>query len=89
MLLCSHYLVYARDALVTYLVYLQILVLYHKIYMKKIKYFVYFFSMLPYFSRTIFIGDIHGCLEELEELISRLSITSQDRVIILGDLINK
>lgn len=40
-------------------------------------------------TRTIFIGDIHGCLEELEDLIARLSVTPQDRVIILGDLINK
>lgn len=39
--------------------------------------------------RTIFIGDIHGCLDELEELVATLSITASDRVIVLGDLINK
>lgn len=39
--------------------------------------------------RTIFIGDVHGCLTELEELIERLAPGSGDRVILLGDLINR
>ncbi len=38
--------------------------------------------------RTIFIGDVHGCLEELKQLIQKLNIKS-DRVILLGDLINR
>lgn len=33
--------------------------------------------------RTIFIGDVHGCLLELKDLIEKLSITPQDRVILL------
>ncbi len=41
------------------------------------------------FKRTIFIGDVHGCLDELLELIKKLSINKKDRVIFLGDLINK
>lgn len=40
-------------------------------------------------TRTIFIGDVHGCILELEKLLSRLNIVRNDRVIFLGDLINK
>lgn len=40
-------------------------------------------------SKTIFIGDVHGCIEELESLWSQLSISKGDRVIQVGDLINK
>ena len=39
--------------------------------------------------RTIAIGDIHGCRDELEELISKLSPTADDRVVLLGDLVNR
>ena len=40
--------------------------------------------------RTIFIGDVHGCIEELEELLNQASYNaSKDRLIYLGDLINK
>ena len=41
-------------------------------------------------SRTIIIGDVHGCLEELEALLHKLDHrTGQDRLIFVGDLINK
>lgn len=40
-------------------------------------------------TRTIFIGDVHGCLTELEAMIERLAPTAADRVILLGDLINR
>ena len=39
--------------------------------------------------RTIFIGDVHGCLDELQELLGLLQPQEQDRVILLGDLINR
>ena len=39
--------------------------------------------------RTIFIVDVHGCLEELQILLDRLRPTSLDRMIFLGDLVNK
>ncbi|MBL8019265.1 MAG: metallophosphoesterase [Leptospirales bacterium] len=39
--------------------------------------------------RTIFIGDVHGCSTELKEMIRTLEISSHDRVIMLGDLINR
>lgn len=40
--------------------------------------------------RTIFVGDVHGCLVELNELLEKLSYDpKQDRVILLGDLIDR
>ena len=40
--------------------------------------------------RTIIVGDVHGCIDELNELIERLRIQPMlDRVIFIGDLINK
>lgn len=39
--------------------------------------------------RTIFIGDVHGCFDELVELMSILKPTKTDRVIFLGDIMNK
>lgn len=41
------------------------------------------------YGRTILIGDVHGCLVELEILLKRLSVTSKDTVIFLGDLVDK
>ncbi len=39
--------------------------------------------------RLIFIGDVHGCFEELAELASLVSPASDDRVIGVGDLVAK
>ena len=39
--------------------------------------------------RTIFIGDIHGCVDELRAMIAKLAPRPEDRVILLGDLINR
>ena len=39
--------------------------------------------------RIIAIGDIHGCHEELTSLLERLQVTADDRLIFLGDLINR
>ena len=40
--------------------------------------------------RTIIIGDIHGCLDEFEELLERVCFKREhDRLILVGDLINK
>ena len=39
--------------------------------------------------RTIFIGDVHGCLLEAKALVEILHPEPQDRVIFLGDLINR
>ncbi len=40
-------------------------------------------------SRLFAIGDIHGCDQALETLLDELEITSDDTVIVLGDLINR
>jgi diadenosine tetraphosphatase ApaH/serine/threonine PP2A family protein phosphatase len=37
-------------------------------------------------ARTIVIGDIHGCYDELIELIEKIELTLEDRVIAVGDL---
>ena len=41
--------------------------------------------------RTIFIGDVHGCREELAELLreAMLGTPGEDRVIFVGDLVDK
>ncbi len=39
--------------------------------------------------RFIVIGDIHGCFEELEELIGRLQLRPDDRAFQVGDIINR
>ena len=38
---------------------------------------------------TYFIGDVHGCLTELESLIALIDPLPEDRIIFLGDLINR
>lgn len=39
--------------------------------------------------RLIAIGDIHGCHVEFADLLSRLALTKDDQLILLGDLINR
>jgi serine/threonine protein phosphatase 1 len=39
--------------------------------------------------RLIAIGDIHGCADEFEELLSRLAPTRDDVLVLLGDLVNR
>lgn len=39
--------------------------------------------------RIIAIGDIHGCHQEFATLLQRLAPTSDDTLIVLGDLINR
>ena len=39
--------------------------------------------------RTIVVGDIHGCYDELVALLERLALDKDDRVISVGDLIVK
>ena len=39
--------------------------------------------------RTIVIGDIHGCFDELTDLLELLNLQSDDRVVAVGDLIVK
>lgn len=39
--------------------------------------------------RTLVIGDVHGCREELDELLARSGWTSEDRLVFVGDLVAK
>lgn len=39
--------------------------------------------------RRVVVGDIHGCYDELSELLSRVRLGADDRVIAVGDLITK
>lgn len=39
--------------------------------------------------RTIAIGDVHGCADEFEELLNALELQPEDRVIQVGDLVNR
>lgn len=39
--------------------------------------------------RTIVIGDVHGCDRELQDLIGVLALREDDRVIFVGDLVNR
>jgi len=40
-------------------------------------------------ARTIVVGDIHGCYDELEDLLAAVGFDSDDRLISVGDLITK
>lgn len=39
--------------------------------------------------RSIIIGDVHGCADELEILLRHLAIDATDEIIFVGDLVNK
>lgn len=39
--------------------------------------------------RTIFIGDVHGCLHELEDLLDSCAHAQDDLVVLAGDLVAK
>ena len=38
---------------------------------------------------TYAVGDVQGCLSELEALLNQIDFSSSDRIIFLGDLINR
>ena len=40
-------------------------------------------------SRTIVVGDIHGCYDELMDLLEKAELGENDRVVSVGDLITK
>jgi hypothetical protein len=40
-------------------------------------------------SRTIVVGDIHGCYDELVALLQKVNFGADDRVVAVGDLITK
>ena len=40
-------------------------------------------------SRYIIIGDVHGCLAELQALLERIDLQADDTVVFVGDLVDK
>ena len=40
-------------------------------------------------ARLIFVGDIHGCFDELRELLDRIAPDGNDLVVSVGDIVNK
>jgi predicted phosphodiesterase len=43
----------------------------------------------PCSGRTLIIGDVHGCADELKTLLEAFSPRNEDRIIAVGDLINR
>ena len=39
--------------------------------------------------RTLVVGDVHGCLDELLALIKKAGLTGDDQVVLVGDLVAK
>ena len=39
--------------------------------------------------KTVFIGDVHGMLEALDQLIEAVELCSGDHLVFLGDLVDK
>lgn len=39
--------------------------------------------------RTIVVGDLHGCIVEFRELVARLDLSHSDRLVLVGDLMDK
>ena len=46
-------------------------------------------TIAPPRGRLIFIGDIHGCYDELRDLLARVVPTADDEVISVGDMVRK
>ena len=40
-------------------------------------------------SRTIVIGDIHGALKALDQLLFKIALQNHDRIIFLGDYVDR
>src|SRR5262245_35246812 len=40
-------------------------------------------------SRTIIVGDVHGCSRELDQLLAKLGPGAADTILFVGDLLNK
>ena len=38
-------------------------------------------------ARTIFVGDVHGCRDELADLLDRVAFAGGDRLVMVGDLL--
>jgi hypothetical protein len=45
--------------------------------------------MTPDLARHIFIGDVHGCLDELRLLLRKIAPRAEDKLVFVGDLVAK
>lgn len=39
--------------------------------------------------RTLIVGDLHGCFDELQEILNEFALADADRVVSVGDLVSK
>ena len=39
--------------------------------------------------RTIIVGDVHGCIDELERLCKNVALTPEDDLVFVGDYVAK
>ncbi len=39
--------------------------------------------------RTLIVGDVHGCIEELERLVEKVELRREDALVSVGDLVGK
>ena len=40
-------------------------------------------------ARTLVVGDVHGCLDELRDLLDAVHYSSADRLVFVGDLVDR
>lgn len=40
-------------------------------------------------ARHIFVGDVHGCIDELQSLLKDVGLTREDKLVLVGDLVAK
>ena len=40
-------------------------------------------------SRTVIVGDVHGCCAELQELLARVGFSDDDHLYFVGDLVGR
>lgn len=40
-------------------------------------------------ARTLFVGDVHACADELSDLLNLVAISAEDRVVLVGDLVGR
>ncbi|MCA9656860.1 MAG: metallophosphoesterase [Myxococcales bacterium] len=45
--------------------------------------------MRTYVSRTLIVGDVHGCLAELDALLVELEPRAGDRFVFVGDIVDR
>ena len=39
--------------------------------------------------KQLIIGDIHGCYDELQDLLDKAELTSEDQIISIGDMVDR